>query len=263
MVQGLAHRPVIAGVSRDLRGDSWDYVPRSLFWQEDLDRDAERGFDIFSSFVEGPPRRLLVVIRRRSHSSFEGETFELERRVRHQLSSSSFPQDSSSLLDDSSSITLGTPSLTPVPLFVTKGSLAKTGTLVSLGEVGFLNFHAFLGGVAPVAKPRDKSESIEFESLPFVHFEYVESVMLVNRIPELMHVDFWNICNDEKCKVAWSESKSIQNNLKCGFSLYLSKIESSVAFPNLKSFLLGNKFQIKFDLLSSNGRHDSAKICHI
>ncbi|GJW67565.1 hypothetical protein Tco_0121989 [Tanacetum coccineum] len=68
------------GVSRDLRGDSWSYVPRSLFWREDLDRDGERGFDLCSSFVEGPPRRLLVVIRRRSHSSFEGETFEPKRR---------------------------------------------------------------------------------------------------------------------------------------------------------------------------------------
>ncbi|GJS13563.1 hypothetical protein Tco_0408035 [Tanacetum coccineum] len=78
-----------------------------------------------------------------------------------------------------------------------------------------------------------------------------------------MHVNFWNICSDEKCRVAWSESKSIQNDLKCGFSLYLSRIESSVAFPNRKSFLLGNKFQIKFGLLSSNGRHDSAKISEL
>ncbi|GJS34634.1 putative transposase, Ptta/En/Spm, plant [Tanacetum coccineum] len=78
---------------------------------------------------------------------------------------------------------------------------------------------------------------IEFESLPFVYFEFVESVMYVNKIPELMHVDFWNICSDEKCR-----------------------IESSVAFFNVKYFLLWNKFQIKFGLLSSNGRHDSAKI---
>ncbi|GKD42564.1 hypothetical protein Tco_1267209 [Tanacetum coccineum] len=112
---------------------------------------------------------------------------------------------------------------------------------------------------------KDISEDFqsEFESLPFVHFEFVESVMLVNRIPDLKHVDFWNICSDEKCRVAWSESKSIQYDLKYGFSLYLSRIESSIAFPNLKSFLLGNKFQIKFDFLSSNGRHDSSKICHI
>ncbi|GJS61902.1 hypothetical protein Tco_0656686 [Tanacetum coccineum] len=40
-------------------------------------------------------------------------------------------------------------------------------------------------------------------------------------------------------------------------------IESSVAFSILKPFLLGDKFKIKFGLLSSNGRHDSAKICHI
>ncbi|GJX78534.1 hypothetical protein Tco_0326683 [Tanacetum coccineum] len=104
---------------------------------------------------------------------------------------------------------------------------------------------------------------IEFKSLPFIHLESVESVMLVNRIPKLMHVDFWNISSDEKCRVVWSESKSIQNNLKRGFSLNLSRIESSVAFQNVKSFLLWNKFQIKFGLLSSNGRHDSARICHI
>ncbi|GJS59934.1 hypothetical protein Tco_0654718 [Tanacetum coccineum] len=65
-----------------------------------------------------------------------------------------------------------------------------------------------------------------------------------------MHVDFWNIYSDKKCRVAWSESKSIQNDLKCRFSLYLYRIKSSVAYPNLKPFLLGNKFQIKFDLLS-------------
>ncbi|GKC19022.1 hypothetical protein Tco_1021172 [Tanacetum coccineum] len=57
MGHGLAHRPVIVGVSRDLRGDSWGYVPRSLFWWEELDKDRERGFDLCSSFVEGPPRR--------------------------------------------------------------------------------------------------------------------------------------------------------------------------------------------------------------
>ncbi|GJT73138.1 hypothetical protein Tco_1032424 [Tanacetum coccineum] len=50
---------LIVGVSRDLRDDSWGYVPRSLFWREDLDRDGERGFELCSSFIEGPPRRLL------------------------------------------------------------------------------------------------------------------------------------------------------------------------------------------------------------
>ncbi|GKA78711.1 retrovirus-related pol polyprotein from transposon TNT 1-94 [Tanacetum coccineum] len=77
---------------------------------------------------------------------------------------------------------------------------------------------------------------IEFESLPFVYLESVESVML---------------------------SQSIQNNLKSGLSLDLSRIESSIAFSNVKSLLLWNKFQIKFGLLTSNGRQDSAKICHI
>ncbi|GJV97645.1 hypothetical protein Tco_1549222, partial [Tanacetum coccineum] len=83
--------------------------PRSLFWREDLDRDGERGFDhlnfalvsskahhegvglcVVDSYVgnhsEGgftpfeTIQRLLVVIGRRSHSGFEGETFEPERR---------------------------------------------------------------------------------------------------------------------------------------------------------------------------------------
>ncbi|GJW45751.1 hypothetical protein Tco_0077397 [Tanacetum coccineum] len=75
-----------------------------------------------------------------------------------------------------------------------------------------------------------------------------------------MHVDFWNICSDVKGKVAWSESQSIQNNLKCRLPLDLSRIESFVKFSNVKTFLFWNKFQIKFGLLSSNGRHDSAKI---
>ncbi|GKE29935.1 hypothetical protein Tco_1445319, partial [Tanacetum coccineum] len=35
-------------------------------------------------------RRLLVVIGRKSHSGFEGETFEPKRRVRHQASSRAF-----------------------------------------------------------------------------------------------------------------------------------------------------------------------------
>ncbi|GKD33991.1 hypothetical protein Tco_1249500, partial [Tanacetum coccineum] len=109
MGQGLAHRPVIVGVSHDLRGDSWGCVPRSLFWREDLDRDGERGFDyltfalvsskaphegvglrVADSHAGNHPeggftpfetiRRLLVVIGRRSHSGFEGETFKPERR---------------------------------------------------------------------------------------------------------------------------------------------------------------------------------------
>ncbi|GJT36290.1 hypothetical protein Tco_0926709 [Tanacetum coccineum] len=45
MGRGLAQRPVIVGVSHDLRGDSWGYVPRSLFWREDLDGDGEHRFD--------------------------------------------------------------------------------------------------------------------------------------------------------------------------------------------------------------------------
>nr|GEW30370.1 hypothetical protein [Tanacetum cinerariifolium] len=45
MGRGLTQRPVIVEVSHDLRGDSWGCVPRSLFWQDDLDRDGECEFD--------------------------------------------------------------------------------------------------------------------------------------------------------------------------------------------------------------------------
>ncbi|GKD78590.1 hypothetical protein Tco_1341211, partial [Tanacetum coccineum] len=80
---------------------------------EDLDRDGEHGFDyltftlvsskaprkgvglrVADSYAGNHPkggftpfetiRRLLVVIRRRSRSGFEGETIELERSVLHQ-----------------------------------------------------------------------------------------------------------------------------------------------------------------------------------
>ncbi|GKE88799.1 hypothetical protein Tco_1566274, partial [Tanacetum coccineum] len=87
--------------------------------------------------------------------------------------------------------------------------------------------------------------------------------ILVDRIPELVHVNFRNICSGEKCRIAWSESKSIQDNLKCRFSLFISRIDSFIAFSNLKPFLFGNKFKIKFGLLSSDGRHNSTKISHI
>ncbi|GKC02428.1 hypothetical protein Tco_0994038 [Tanacetum coccineum] len=109
MEQGLTQGQVIVGVSHDLRGDSCGYVPQSLFLREDLDRDGERGFDhltfalvsskahregvairVVDSHAGNHPeggftpfktiRRLLVVIGRRSHSGFEGETFKPERR---------------------------------------------------------------------------------------------------------------------------------------------------------------------------------------
>ncbi|GKE59997.1 hypothetical protein Tco_1510364 [Tanacetum coccineum] len=58
MGRGLAQRPVIMGMSHDLSGDSWGCVPRSLFWQEDLDGDGECGndcltFSLVSSNSEG------------------------------------------------------------------------------------------------------------------------------------------------------------------------------------------------------------------
>ncbi|GKA86303.1 hypothetical protein Tco_0808014 [Tanacetum coccineum] len=112
---------------------------------------------------------------------------------------------------------------------------------------------------------KDVSEDfqVEVEFLLLVHSEPVGIFILVDRIPELVHVNFRNICSGKECRIAQSESKSIQDNFKCGLSPFLSRIKSSVAFSNLKSFLLGDKLQIKFDLLSSNGRHDSAKISHI
>ncbi|GJZ71873.1 retrovirus-related pol polyprotein from transposon TNT 1-94 [Tanacetum coccineum] len=61
MGQGLAHRPVIVGVSCDLRGDSWGYVPRSLFWREDLDRDGERRITATNKVPLRVPNPLEVV----------------------------------------------------------------------------------------------------------------------------------------------------------------------------------------------------------
>ncbi|GJR38603.1 hypothetical protein Tco_1214287 [Tanacetum coccineum] len=103
----------------------------------------------------------------------------------------------------------------------------------------------------------------KFESFLLVNLESVEGVMLVHRIPELMHVHFRDIRSDEKCRVAWSECNSIQNDLKCGFSWSQSARDSSIAFFDIKSILFGNKLKIKLGLLSGDGRHDSAKICHI
>ncbi|GJU89614.1 hypothetical protein Tco_1302037 [Tanacetum coccineum] len=112
---------------------------------------------------------------------------------------------------------------------------------------------------------KDVSEDfqIEVEFLLLVHSEPIGIFILVDSIPELVHVHFRNISSDEKCGIARSESKSIHDNLKCRLSLFLSKIKSSVAFSNLKPFLFGDKFQIKFVLLSSDGRYDSAMISHI
>ncbi|GJV54121.1 hypothetical protein Tco_1449862 [Tanacetum coccineum] len=112
---------------------------------------------------------------------------------------------------------------------------------------------------------KDVSEDlqIEVEFLLLVHSEPVGIFILVDRILELVHVNFKNICSGEKCGIARSERKSIQDNLKCRASLFFSNIVSSIAFSNLKPFLLENKFKIKFGLLSSDGRYYSAKICHI
>ncbi|GKB97120.1 hypothetical protein Tco_0983257, partial [Tanacetum coccineum] len=102
-----------------------------------------------------------------------------------------------------------------------------------------------------------------FESFLLVNLESVEGVMLVYKISERVHVLFRDIRNDEKCKITWSESDSIQNDLKCGFSWCQSARDSSIAFSDIKPIFLGNKPKIKLGLLSSDGRHDSAKTCHI
>nr|GEZ47586.1 hypothetical protein [Tanacetum cinerariifolium] len=104
---------------------------------------------------------------------------------------------------------------------------------------------------------------IKVEFLLLVHFEPIRIFKLVDRIPELVHLNFMSISSGEKYGIAQSESKSIQHNLKCRLSLFLSMIESSVSFSNFKPFLHGNKFKIKFGLLRSDGRHDSAKISRI
>ncbi|GJS44114.1 hypothetical protein Tco_0569157 [Tanacetum coccineum] len=103
----------------------------------------------------------------------------------------------------------------------------------------------------------------EFESFLLINLESVEGIMLVYRIPELMHVHFRDISSDDKCRIAGSECKSIQNNLKCLFFWFQSTRDSSIAFSNDKSILFGNKLKIKLGLLSSDGSHDYAKSCHI
>ncbi|GJV19129.1 hypothetical protein Tco_1368149 [Tanacetum coccineum] len=55
--------------------------------------------------------------------------------------------------------------------------------------------------------------------------------ILVDRIPELVHVNFRNICSDEKCGISRSESKSIQDNLKWIYP-HGNAIESDEAFCN-------------------------------
>ncbi|GKC62866.1 hypothetical protein Tco_1095464 [Tanacetum coccineum] len=91
-------------------------------------------------------------------------------------------------------------------------------------------------------KDVSKDFQIKVEFLLFVDSKPVGIFILVVSIPVLVRVDFKNICSDEKSRMARTESKSIQDNLKCMLSLFLSRIESSVAFSNLKSSLLGNKF---------------------
>ncbi|GJZ79311.1 hypothetical protein Tco_0644148 [Tanacetum coccineum] len=83
MRQGLAHRPVIMGVSRDLRDDSWGLTFAQVWSKAHREgvglrvadshtgNHPEGGFTPFKTI-----RRLLVVIRRRSHLGFQGETFE-------------------------------------------------------------------------------------------------------------------------------------------------------------------------------------------
>nr|GEY02226.1 ribonuclease H-like domain-containing protein [Tanacetum cinerariifolium] len=102
---------------------------------------------------------------------------------------------------------------------------------------------------------------IEVEFLLLVHSKPVGIFILVDRILKLVHVNFKNIYSGEKCRIAWSESTSIHDNLKCRFSLFLSRIDSSIAFSNLKPFLLGNKFKIKFEMdLDSSQNNAIAKL---
>nr|GFC53970.1 hypothetical protein [Tanacetum cinerariifolium] len=58
---------------------------------------------------------------------------------------------------------------------------------------------------------KDISEDFQskFESFLFVNFESVEFVMLVNRVPELVHVYFRDISSDDKCRIARSGYKCI------------------------------------------------------
>nr|GFB01363.1 hypothetical protein [Tanacetum cinerariifolium] len=83
---------------------------------------------------------------------------------------------------------------------------------------------------------KDVSEyfQIKVEFLLLVHSEPVGIFILVDKITELVHVNFRNICSDERCGIARSESKSIQDNLKCSLSLFLSRIMSSITAQQTK-----------------------------
>ncbi|GJZ02320.1 hypothetical protein Tco_0520281 [Tanacetum coccineum] len=190
------------------------------------------------------------------------------------------------------------------------GSSGETGTVVSLGEAGFLNFHAFFGGVAPIVISGGMHANLvslgdclvfgkEVMNDNFGESRVVQLVLLFvisvvdltsvddsgKSSPRLMHLinnnisdrlDFpsmtkffeerHNIFIKWKCiKVLTMNSRTDLKDVFEDFQIeeHLQWIESFVEFSNFKPFLLGNKFKIKFGLLSSDGRHDSAKISHI
>ncbi|GKG43708.1 hypothetical protein Tco_0482801, partial [Tanacetum coccineum] len=49
----------------------------------------------------------------------------------------------------------------------------------------------------------------KLESFLLENFESVEVIMLVHKVPELVHIHFRDISNDEKCGIAWSECNGI------------------------------------------------------
>ncbi|GKE14460.1 hypothetical protein Tco_1422037 [Tanacetum coccineum] len=75
---------------------------------------------------------------------------------------------------------------------------------------------------------------------------------LLDGVPELMHIYFRNFSSDQESRIARREFKNIQSDLICGFSSWLSKLNSHVSFFNLESFLRNNQSIVMSNLLSDN-----------
>ncbi|GJV56323.1 hypothetical protein Tco_1457328 [Tanacetum coccineum] len=82
---------------------------------------------------------------------------------------------------------------------------------------------------------------------------------LLDRIPELLHKNFRNICRDRKCLEARGVLDLINRDLKCLFLLWHSGFQSYIGRANLDSISRWNLFFItSSNLLCFLRIHDSA-----
>ncbi|GKA79008.1 hypothetical protein Tco_0785545 [Tanacetum coccineum] len=84
-------------------------------------------------------------------------------------------------------------------------SSLKKDTVSSSEGRGSKSLPGTLGQIEDIMKNLSK-----FVSFLLVNLESVKGVMLVHRIPKLVHVHFRDIRSDEKCRIAWSESACIR-----------------------------------------------------